>query len=86
VDYFLAIAPGREDDLGRWLGWYEGRLPEGTIPIAYDPFGNLILLGIRGESKGKVLFWDHESELDEEGAAIVTLAPTFEGFLGSFVE
>jgi cell wall assembly regulator SMI1 len=40
-------------------------LPSDVIPIADDPFGNAICLGIRGEKKGKVYFWDHESAEDE---------------------
>ena len=36
-------------------------LPSDIIPRTDDPFGNAICLGIRGEKKGKIYFWDHES-------------------------
>jgi hypothetical protein len=31
-----------------------------------DPFGNAICLGIRGEHRGRVYFWDHEREPDAD--------------------
>ena len=31
------------------------------IPIADDPFGNAICLGVRGKIFGIVFFWDHEA-------------------------
>lgn len=40
-------------------------LPSDVIPIADDPFGNAICLGIRGEKKGRIYFWDHESAEDD---------------------
>ena len=36
-------------------------LPTDIIPIADDPFGNAICIGIRSASLGKIYFWDHES-------------------------
>ena len=29
-----------------------------------DPFGNAICLGIAGEYRGRIYFWDHEMEPD----------------------
>jgi cell wall assembly regulator SMI1 len=40
-------------------------LPPDVIPIADDPFGNAICLGIRSQGFGKIFFWDHESANDE---------------------
>jgi len=31
-----------------------------------DPFGNAICLGIAEKYRGRVYFWDHENEPDEE--------------------
>ncbi len=44
-------------------------LPADLIPIADDPFGNAICIGIRGPSLGKIYFWHHESA-DEEPAHV----------------
>lgn len=46
---------------------YDERIPSDLIPIAYDANGNAICLGWKGEREGKVYFWDHEDELDENG-------------------
>jgi hypothetical protein len=44
---------------------YAGRVPDGLLPIGTDPFGNVFCLGLGGAWRGKVWFWDHESEADE---------------------
>jgi hypothetical protein len=46
---------------------YKERVPADLIPIAADSGGNNICLGWKGERKGKIYFWDHEDELDEDG-------------------
>jgi hypothetical protein len=55
----------------RRLDWarqvLDERVPADLIPIAIDANGNQICLGWKGERKGKVYFWDHEDELDEDG-------------------
>ncbi len=45
---------------------YETRIPKTLIWIADDPFGNAICLGVSGEYRGRVYFWDHENEPDPE--------------------
>lgn len=44
----------------------EGRMPPELIPIGSDPFGNWICLGVAGEPRGRVYFWEHEAEADED--------------------
>jgi hypothetical protein len=82
VDCFLGVRTGTDSahpaDLMAFLIEYGERLPEGLFPIAYDPFGNLILLSL--EDAG-VWFWDHERVENLE-----PVAPTFEDFLGSFFD
>jgi hypothetical protein len=41
---------------------YKGRMPDSMISFAYDPFGNAICIGLRGDDLGKIFFWDHELE------------------------
>jgi len=50
--------PRHCESIGRFL-------PADIIPIADDPFGNAICIGIRGDAYGKIFFWDHESAYDE---------------------
>jgi hypothetical protein len=46
---------------------YEERVPPDLIPIANDANGNNICIGWKGKREGKIYFWDHEDELDENG-------------------
>jgi len=46
------------------------RIPASLIPIADDPGGNKICLGIRGDRRGKVFFWAHEWGSDHRGHAV----------------
>jgi len=84
---FLGIAPGRGDDLIAFLERYDVRLPEGFVPIAYDAFGNLILIAATEPEKGAIFFWDHE--LEEPGDTemhLQRIAPDLDAFLGMFYE
>jgi cell wall assembly regulator SMI1 len=49
---------------------YDERIPADLIPIAYDANGNNICIGWKGKRKGKIYFWDHEDELDENGESV----------------
>ena len=60
---------GEHDDLyslARTVRVFSGRMPESIIPIGGDGGGNQICLGINGTERGKVYYWDHENEWDEE--------------------
>ena len=60
---------GNEDylySLERSLETYTERMPETLIPVGDDGGGNKICLGVKGQEKGMVFFWDHENEWDEE--------------------
>ena len=61
------------------------RIPSDLFPIAADGGSNLVLLGAKGERKGKVYFWDHNREADDGEAPtyrnVHPLADSFEAFL-----
>ena len=59
---------------------YRGRIPDHLLPIGYDPGGNEVCLGLCGEHRGRVYFWDHESGALEE------IAPSFTAFLDGLYE
>ena len=42
------------------------RIPHELIEIANDPFGNRICLGIKDKYYGKVYFWDHDWESEDD--------------------
>lgn len=62
------------------------RIPPKTLPIACDPFGNLVLLDIGAKSAGAIYFWEHENE-NMEGDPwwdnISYIAPSFSDFVDS---
>lgn len=45
---------------------YAGRIPEGLLWVADDPFGNAICIGLSEPHRGHIYFWDHEAEPDPE--------------------
>jgi hypothetical protein len=65
VRYFRGLHDGSNyHNLHEPLQTYrnQGRMPAELIPIASDSFGNWVCLGVAGEAKGHVYFWDHERE------------------------
>lgn len=91
VQYFFPLLSKRKTDtLTYKLKNYAGRVPEDMLPIGADPGGNLILLAVAGPKRGKVFFWDHEREGDDEEQPyydnIKQLADSFADFLASLHE
>ncbi|SMC28850.1 SMI1 / KNR4 family (SUKH-1) [Andreprevotia lacus DSM 23236] len=59
-----------------------GRVPSEVLPIAEDVAGNLFCLGLKGDSQGRIYFWDHEEELNVENLSDLTVvANTFRDFI-----
>ena len=88
VDRFLGIRPGEHNDLTRYVGVYQARVPRELVPVAHDSFGNLICIGVRGAYTGKVFFWDHDREVEEgeepDYENVALIAGDFEEFLEMF--
>jgi hypothetical protein len=66
---FAAFYGANEDPfrpLAKALKTYEGRMPDTLIPIGDDGGGNQICLGIKGDERGKIYYWDHHNEWDED--------------------
>ncbi len=64
VNWFLAIYDGEYDNFVDFFKDYkrnEKRVPENVIPIANDPFGNLICID---SENSKIYFWNHDNEVD----------------------
>jgi hypothetical protein len=67
----------------------EPRMPREMLPIASDPFGNLFCIQTRGDGAGRVYFWSHDDEFDEEieGSTLYSnlrfLANDFDQFINS---
>jgi hypothetical protein len=67
---------------------YSGRIPDGCLPIACDPFGNQLLLSVAADDYGVIYFWDHERESSRAGGkdSLCLLASSFEEFVESLKE
>lgn len=85
ASWFLAIHNGPQENFLDYFQTFRHRIPRDTVPIARDPGGNLILLGLEGSLQGKVFFWDKESEpLDgspTEPELLYWVADSFDDFL-----
>jgi hypothetical protein len=89
IDRFLGIDVGEHSNLEKYLVIYKGRIPKNLFPIAHDPGGNLIVIGLSGDTSDKIYFWDHEQESDDyepEMSNIHLIADSFEEFLGGLYE
>jgi cell wall assembly regulator SMI1 len=63
--HFYGSSAGKQS-LARRITLCEGRMPDTIIPIGDDGFGNQICLGIKGNERGKVYYWDHENTWSEQ--------------------
>lgn len=90
VQRFYGLNRNDAYDFVRVLNLYRGRIPEGFIAIACDPGGNQICLGIKGKDRGKVYFWDHESEkcdgAEPDGSNMTLVASSFVDFFNGLYE
>lgn len=63
IEQFYGVLPDTPYwDLATVYDDYRRRIPSDLLPIGEDPGGNIVCLGIKGERRGKVFFWDHERE------------------------
>jgi cell wall assembly regulator SMI1 len=79
------IASGEYLDLRRQVQVFRDRVPPELLPIAHDPGGNLLCLGVSGLEYGKVYYWDHEQQVAEgetpDYENVYLVADTFADFL-----
>jgi hypothetical protein len=66
-------------ELAWMVATFAGRVPDGMLPFADDPGGNLYLL----HEDGSVWFWDHEQEGHPE--ALMPVADSFDGFIAALL-
>jgi hypothetical protein len=90
VAWFLAIYDGKAENFLTFFKTYQGRIPENTVAIARDPGGNLILIGIGENNKGKIFFWLQDFEVEEgevpDYSNVCLVANRFDEFLNSLFE
>lgn len=89
VRAFLSLGDPEYYGLDNSLHTYTDRIPQGTIPIADDDGGNLVLLGVSGTDdagqaiRGKVYYWFHELEPQDplDWSNVSPIADSFDAFM-----
>jgi hypothetical protein len=86
VRVFFGLHRGPRPERLQWAcRTYGGRMPSEIIPVGSDPFGNVFCVGVREGYQGKVYFWSHEQEGDEDEPAtwdnVRPIAESFNSFL-----
>jgi SMI1-KNR4 cell-wall len=85
VNKFYGIGD-MKSNLAKVFEVLEGEIPDDFISIANDPAGNEILLGVSGEYQGKVCFWIHDIESEDEMGNVFILADSFTEFFNNLYE
>lgn len=85
VNLFYAIGD-MKSNLAKVFDMLDGEIPEDFISIANDPGGNEILLGVNGINQGKVYFWMHDIETEDEMGNMYFLADSFSQFFNNLYE
>ena len=63
IEQFYGLLPDAPSwDIAAVYDDYRRRIPSDLLPIGEDPGGNIVCLGIKGERRDKVYFWDNERE------------------------
>jgi hypothetical protein len=87
LHHMYGLFRDHECDLRSAFECFRDRIPSSLIPIADDPFGNQICLGIQGTHYGKIFFWDHERESRRPSFRnIRRLADSFGTFVGALYQ
>ena len=66
INRFNAIHSEKEYNLLAKFQYYQDqkRIPTNMLPIADDPFGNIICMSLSRDDYGSIYFWDHELEVE----------------------
>lgn len=69
---------------------YKNRTPLKTVPIGTNPGGDLFLIDLNIETFGKIYYWSHDEESDDDGSYffenITPLFNNFDEFINSLIE
>lgn len=87
LKYFFSITPERNKNILLENKLYGDRIPKNMWSIGKDDFGNRVLLNVGGKNYGKVYFWDHEKEVEEDQEPtydnLTLIANDFDEFMDS---
>jgi len=69
-------------DLFFRIEMYQKRMPSNLLPIAGAFYGNQVCVCFKGDSKGRIFYWDHE-KLPNEDDRLLLVAESFDLFIRS---
>lgn len=85
-EVFNNLISFKEDDYSNIFEVLEdisGSIIKGVIPIAEDPFGNLICFDFRDKLEPNIVFWNHEVAEEDVEKSISFVCKTFTVLLSS---
>lgn len=69
LTFFCVVNLINDSNSIQWyLDTYNDRYPNVMLPIASAGGGDLLLLGLKGEYRSKIYYWDHNFEAEKSGA------------------
>lgn len=78
---FYGIGSGDIYNIERCISSFGDVIPAEMIPIADDPGGNQICIGVVGSARGRIYFWAHDDwDDDDNPSAPVEIAPSLDEF------
>jgi len=80
IRYFFGICHDKKSimrgyDILNKIESSKNRIPIELLPIACDPLGNIVCIGIKGKYYKKIYFWDHENEAGSRDPFDNTIKP-----------
>jgi hypothetical protein len=75
-------------DLAKWRQKMRDRMPAEVLPIGEAGGGDLIVLGVAGDARGRVYQWEHEFEAEDpppHWENVIELAPSFRAWFDGLV-
>ena len=84
--YFYGIAAGEFRNLEEEHASNQGYLPDECLAVADDGCGNYVCLAVSGEERGKMFFFDHETDAQCVVGDMRLIATSFHAFLDGLHE
>jgi hypothetical protein len=82
VHRFLSLGDTEAPSLERMTQILAPRVPPELQPIASDPGGNYVCIGVAGDGRGKIYFWDQDRAPEPaDWSGVDLIADSFDAFL-----
>ena len=90
IDWFYGLNVISYRELEKSRTAYHNRIPPELLAFGYSPGGDNFCIAIAGKNLGKIYYWDHDYEVEEDEIPgyqnITLLCDSFTEFIDSLVE